>query len=70
LWRGLVLDVIRPSHLTQTKERLVLPVKKLIAMLLMVAFLFTAAVGCGGDEKDKAKATKDKDKDKEKDKAK
>jgi len=46
------------------------PVKKIIAMLLLVGFLFTGAVGCGEGVKDKK--TKDKDakpaKEKEKDK--
>jgi hypothetical protein len=48
------------------KERLVSTVKKIIAMLLMAAFLFTGAVGCEGEkkpEKDKAPA-KDAGKDK------
>ena len=34
-------------------------VKKLIAMLLMAAFLFTGVVGCGDTPKDKDKAGKD-----------
>jgi hypothetical protein len=50
-------------------ERVVLPVKKLIAMLLIGAVLATGAIGCGGDDKDK-KAAPAKDKDKDKDKAK
>jgi hypothetical protein len=47
-------------------------VKKFIAMLLVVAFLFTGVVGCGGGDtktKDKDKDAKTKDKDKDKDKA-
>jgi hypothetical protein len=43
-------------------------VKKLIAMLLIAAFLFTGMVGCGDTPKEKDKAAKDKDKDKDKDK--
>jgi len=39
-------------------------VKKLIAMLLMAAFLFTGVVGCGDTPKDKDKAGKDAAKDK------
>jgi len=49
-------------------------VKKLIAMLLVGAVLFTgfaSVVGCGGDDKAKDKTTaKDKDNAKDKDKAK
>jgi hypothetical protein len=53
------------------KERLVPTVKKIIAMLLLCAFLFTGVVGCGGDstttKKDKdGMAAKDKDKEKDK----
>jgi hypothetical protein len=44
-----------------SKERLVSTVKKIIAMLLMAAFLFAGAVGCEGEkkpEKEKDKAGK------------
>ena len=53
------------SFQPDSKERLVSTVKKIIAMLLMAAFLFAGTVGCEGEkkpEKDKDKTKKEKDK--------
>ena len=63
-----MMDRIEFFRFRTPKERLVPTVKKFVAMLFLCAFVFSTAVGCGGDDKDKKKADKPAEKKEKSDK--